>query len=187
MSYDPERHHRRTIRLPEYEYAWGAYFVTMCTHERQCLFGGIVGEQMVLSQIGVIVEEEWQKSAEIRAEIVLDEWVVMPNHVHGIVIITEQGREDRHIGISNSDRGATPRAPTGRGMGNRPESLSSFVGGFKTGTTARVDQLRGVQGIPVWQRNYYERVIRNERELDAIREYIVLNPLRWAMDEENPR
>jgi REP element-mobilizing transposase RayT len=149
------------------------------------LFGEIDREKMMLSEIGMIVDDEWQKSAEIRAEIVLDEWVVMPNHVHGIVIITEEGRERRQNGISDSGEGAMPRAPTRSGLGNRPVSLSSFVGGFKTGTTARIKLERQIRGTPVWQRNYHERVIRNERGLDAIREYIVLNPMRWAMDEEN--
>jgi REP element-mobilizing transposase RayT len=117
MPYDPKRHHRRTIRLPEYGYAWGAYFVTLCTYKRQCLFGGIESEKMVLSEMGVVIDDEWQKSAEIWAEIVLDEWVVMPNHVHGIVIIAEQGRDNRHIGNSNSDGGREAPRPYGEGIG----------------------------------------------------------------------
>ena len=97
MKYDRNRHHRRSIRLPGYDYCQsGAYFVTICADRRQCLFGDIVDGQMVLNQYGVIVANEWQKSSIIRREIVLDSWIVMPNHLHGIAIIDNPYRIIHH-------------------------------------------------------------------------------------------
>jgi putative transposase len=88
MKYDPDKHHRRSLRLPGYDYSQpGAYFVTICAHQRQCIFGEIIDGQMRLNQYGVIVADEWQKSSIIRREIELDAWVVMPNHFHGIVVM----------------------------------------------------------------------------------------------------
>jgi REP element-mobilizing transposase RayT len=91
MKYNPEHHHRRSIRIQGYDYSkTGIYFVTICTHQRQCLFGEIRNEKMILNQIGKIVTQEWLKSAEIRQEIVLNEWIIMPNHLHGIVGIDKK-------------------------------------------------------------------------------------------------
>jgi len=176
MSYDPERHHRRSIRLRGYDYAQaGYYFVTMVAHQRACLFGEIADGQMRVSACGEIVQEEWTRSPQVRAEIDLDVFMVMPNHLHGIVVIRD-------------DVGAHGRAPLPPGGGPRraPRSLGSLVAGFKSAVTKRVNEVRGTPRLPVWQRSYYERVIRNERELEAIRQYIVDNPTRWAGDAENP-
>jgi REP-associated tyrosine transposase len=325
MKYDPKHHHRRSIRLREYDYSSpGGYFITVCAHNKQCLFGGIVDGHMHRSQYGEIVQEEWLRSATIRKEIQLDAWVVMPNHVHGIVIITspvgahgdvphdqaprgdtsasivtraarahghalhdqaprgdtsastvtspvgahgdvphdqaprgntsvsivtspvgahgdvphdQAPRGDTSASIVTSPVGAhgdaphdqAPRgdtsasivtspvgargdvphdqAPRGdtsasivtraaRAHGHaplhnappqrRPRSLGTFVSGFKGTVKIRVNQLRGTPGAPVWQHNYYEHVVRNEDELNQIREYILNNPLRWALDRENP-
>lgn len=100
MKYNPDKHHRRSIRLPGYDYSQsGAYFVTICAYQRQCLFGNVVDGRMVLNQYGAIVADEWQKSSVIRQEIELDGWMVMPNHFHGIVII-------KNIVGQNRDRDA---------------------------------------------------------------------------------
>jgi len=168
----PPAQRRRSIRLREYDYSSaGAYFVTICTHRRALLLGEVVDGELVLNSFGETVREEWLRSADIRAEIELDEFVVMPNHIHGIVFITGAGRGDR------------PVAPT---PGPRPRSLSSLIAGFKSAATKRINDLRDTPGSPVWQRNYYERVIRDERELTRIREYIQQNPLQWRLDCENP-
>jgi putative transposase len=169
VAFNPDIHHRRSIRLAEYDYAdAGAYFVTVCANGRECLFGEITDGVMVLNGFGVIVREEWLRTSEIRKEIILDEFVVMPNH--GIIVIT-------------NDVGATQRvAPTGPVSG----SVGAIIGQFKSAVTKRINQIRDNPGVPVWQRNYFERVIRNDRELTAIREYIVNNPVKWAMDRENP-
>jgi putative transposase len=161
---------RRAMRLQGYDYAQaGAYFVTLCTHNRDCLFGDIVDGRPRLGEFGAIVAEEWSRSTDIRREIELDEWVVMPNHLHAIVVITAAGK-------------AHGRAP----LHPRARSLSSLVAGFKAATTKRINARRGTPGEPVWQRNYSDHIIRNEKSLDAIRQYIQENPLRWADDDENP-
>jgi REP element-mobilizing transposase RayT len=174
MTYDERQHHRRSIRLKGYDYSQaGAYFVTVCTRDRVCLFGDVRDGIMRLNKFGHIVWEEWFRSAEIRREIELstDEFVVMPNHIHGIVWIAEQ-----------QNVGAHGRAPLHR----TPRSLSTFIAGFKSVTTKRINILRNMPGLPVWQRNYYEHIVRDERTLDGIREYILANPLRWHLDRENP-
>ncbi len=175
MSDDPPQHRRRSIRLPDYDYAQpGAYFITICTSRRRCLFGEIVDSEMRLNAIGRIVEEEWHRSGEIRREIILDAFVVMPNHIHGII----------NIGYVTTV-GATGGSPLdGPGPGRR--SLGSFVAGFKAATTMRINAFRRTPRQPVWQRNYYEHIIREERDLDPIRDYILSNPANWSNDRENP-
>jgi Transposase and inactivated derivatives len=176
MKYDPEKHHRHSIRLKEYDYTQvGAYFVTICTWGRECLFGEIVDGEMRLNECGHIVTNEWARSCEIRQEIELDEWIIMPNHVHGIVIITNVGAHGR-----------APLQHDNTVLHRKPRSLSSFIAGFKSSATKRINETRGLPGVPVWQRNYYEHVIRNEESLNEIRQYIAENPMRWAEDEENP-
>ena len=171
MVYFAKRHHRRSIRLPGYDYSQpGMYFVTICVEEKKCLLGEVIKGEMVVNEYGRIVQEEWYRSVEIRHEVQLDEFVVMPNHLHGIVVLV----------------GATGRSPLRLKPGPSPRSLGSFVGGFKSATTTRINDLRGTHGIPLWQRNYYEHVIRNEDDLHRIREYIQTNPLRWELDRENP-
>jgi REP element-mobilizing transposase RayT len=172
--YSPARHHRRSIRLRDYDYSQaGAYFVTICTRNGECLFGKIAGGEMIVNNIGNIVRDEWLRSVDLRKEIDLDGWVMMPNHIHAIVVITDLGRGDR------------PVAPTTR-PGPRPRSLSSLIAGFKSAVTARVNESRGTPGVPVWQRNYYEHVIRNDADLARIRDYVAANPTRWDDDENNP-
>lgn len=168
---------RQSIRLASYDYAQaGAYFVTICTHERMCLFGDVILETMRPNEIGQVVHDEWLRTAAIRPGVNLDSFQVMPNHLHTIVILDEEVSSKLTVG-------AHSRAPFSR----QPKSLGSLVAGFKSATTRRINQLRSTPGTPVWQRNYYERVIRNEREMDATRQYIVDNPAKWAEDAENPR
>ena len=150
----------------------GAYFVTVVTHQRECLFGEIADGQALLTDCGEAVAQEWRRSTKIRREIQLDAFVVMPNHIHGIVIMG--GR---------TAVGAHGRAPLHRA----PRSLGSFVAGFKSAVTKRINEMRGAPGLPLWQRNYYEHIIRDEDELDRVRQYIVDNQARWEDDVENPR
>jgi REP element-mobilizing transposase RayT len=182
MGFNADTHRRRSLRLRDYAYTQvGAYFVTVCAYQRKCLFGEVVDGEMAVNDIGRIVAEEWLRSAEIRQEIELDAFVVMPNHIHGIVVIT-------HVGKAG-DVGAHGRAPlrTGDNFPYRPpRSLGSFIAGFKSACTKRINELRALPGTPVWQRNYFEHVIRNEGDLNAIREYIATNPLCWFEDKENP-
>lgn len=168
---NPDPHHRRSIRLQGYNYSLpGAYFVTMCVQNRVCLFGEIENGKMVLNEAGRIVYDEWVKSAELRNEIKLDEFVVMPNHLHGIIMITEPAcKGDRRV------------APTTNGP--KPNSIGAMIAGFKSAAAKRINCLRRTPGVPVWQRNYYEHIIRNEDELNRVREYIINNPLNWHLDE----
>lgn len=173
MTISPEARHRRSIRLQDYDYTLaGAYFITLVTKERKCLFGDIADGEIRLNDCGQAVQDEWEKSAQIREEIELDAFVVMPNHVHAIIIITDgSGR-------------ATGRSPLQSGPAKR--SLGAFVGGFKSVVTKRINESRGSPGTPVWQRNYFEHVIRDGDSLNRIRQYILDNPTRWEFDRENP-
>jgi REP element-mobilizing transposase RayT len=177
MNYNPQLHHRRSIRLRDYNYSQtGAYFVTLCTYQKQCLLGDVVDGTMQLNQFGEIVAEEWQKSSQIRQEIALDRWVIMPNHIHGIVMIhapTDIRKNDQRINSTTSRM--------------KPRSLSSFITGFKSATTKRVNQIRDTPRTPFWQRNYYDRIIRDESALSDIRQYIINNPLNWLVDPEYPQ
>jgi REP-associated tyrosine transposase len=164
---------RESLRLKDYDYSGpGAYFVTICTRDRFPLFGDVIEGDMRLSDYGRIVDQEWKISAKIRREITLDAFVVMPNHIHGIIFIEE------------SAVGATGGSPVRSGP--RRRSLGSFLSGFKSATTKRINDLQRTPGLSVWQRNYYEHVIRNEQSLHRIREYIANNPGRWDFDRENP-
>ncbi len=183
----PDLRRRRTLRLPGWDYAAaGAYFVTIVTHERWSLFGTVRDGAMTLSPCGNIVREEWLASAAIRREIELDTFVVMPNHVHGIVWIVETGPEGGWSRTGDPVAATRPGTHRGPPTVRRPRSLGAFVAGFKSAATKRINEIRGVSGSPVWQRNYYERVIRNDRELAAVQTYIEENPARWAEDRENP-
>ena len=174
MRYDPEEHHRRSIRLRGYDYTQAvAYFVTMVAFRRAYIFGGIVDGEMQANIAGAVVLEEWLRSSEIRRELELDAFVVMPNHVHAIVIM-------RGVGA----HGRAPLLPVS--PDRPPRSLGSFVAGFKSAATKRINTIRGTPGLPVWQRNYYEHVVRDEDDLGRIRQYILENPPRWAEDPENP-
>jgi REP element-mobilizing transposase RayT len=177
MKFDPQKHHRLSIRLQGYDYTQsGAYFVTLVTYQRNVLFGEIIDGEVKLNRKGEIVQEEWFASVNIRKEIRLypEEFVVMPNHVHGIAWI----EYDTSIAIV----GANGRSPLHPQM--KPRSLGSFIAGFKSSVTKRIRDELNETGI--WQRSYYEHIIRNEKELDAIRRYIESNPLNWAEDDENP-
>jgi REP element-mobilizing transposase RayT len=184
MAYTPETERRRSIRLPNYDYALnGVYFITLVTAGRASLFGDIVDGSVRISAIGRIVQEEWLRSAEIRGELALDAFVIMPNHVHGVVFLRSEGV------VASGRKGDQPVAPTLRrfaDVGPGKRTLSAFVGGFKAAVTTRANALRGMPGATLWQRNYWERVIRDDRELDRAREYIVDNPRRWSEDKHNP-
>jgi REP element-mobilizing transposase RayT len=171
---------RRSIRLKGYDYSQpGAYFVTIVAQEREGLFGDIHAEEMDLSEVGQLVADTWEWLGRQYPHVELDTWVVMPNHLHGIILITD---------ISSSTpnrRGGSRAAPTKPAVSTR-KPLGQLVGAFKTVSTKRVNRLHNTPGTRLWQRNYYERVIRNEAELEDIQAYIVNNPAGWDEDAENP-
>ncbi|WP_169239716.1 transposase [Candidatus Roseilinea sp. NK_OTU-006] len=171
MKYDPQKHHRRSIRLKGYDYSQaGAYFVNIVTQARACLFGDVVAGEMRLNDFGQVVHGVWNNLPNHYAGVELDAFVVMPNHVHGIVVI---------VGAGFKPAPTTTTAPTQHGL---PE----IIRGFKTFSARRINELRGTPGVPVWQRNYYEHIIRDDESLNRIREYIANNPSQWAADRENP-
>jgi len=172
--YDPKTHHRRSIRLEEYDYSLaGAYFVTVCTHNREYLFGNVVNDETVLSRHGEIVKNVWCNLTNHYLNIKLDTFTVMPNHIHGIIVLMD---------VDIVGAGLKP-APTDL---TKYYPLSEIIRAFKTFSARHVNELRITPGIPVWQRNYHEHIVRNENELNRIREYIMNNPLRWQFDRENP-
>jgi len=191
MTYNPDIHHRHSIRLKDYDYSQaGAYFVTICAWQRECLFGEIVDGEMVFNDIGRIVVDEWEKTAQIRTNIELDVFSIMPNHFHGIFLIHKNVgahcmRPESAAKVTMAqftENRAHISAPLRRQSG----SIGSVFAGFKSATTKRINAFRNNPGCPVWRRNYYERVIRNENELSRAREYIVNNPMKWELDKENP-
>ena len=174
---------RRSIRLKGYDYTQaGGYFVTICTHFRECLFGEVSEGKVILNAFGKVVQEEWEKTKQMRQGINLDAFIVMPNHIHGILIL--EGPP-----YSAGRRGTMHRAPT-----PQPEqfgkptvnSIPTILRGIKSSVTLRINTIRGIRLQPVWQRNYYEHVIRNDIDLEEIREYIQNNPLKWLEDENHP-
>ncbi len=176
--YNPQIHHRRSIRLKGYDYSQaGAYFITICTHNRECLFGQIVNSEMHLNEYGETVRDEWEKSTHIRAEIELGEFVVMPNHFHGIVLITGS-RGDRPVAPT-----AAPTLTAPPPNGPKPKSIGALMSGFKSAVTKRINIQRGTPGVPVWQRNYWEHIIRNEQSYLDIATYIINNPAQWELDK----
>jgi REP element-mobilizing transposase RayT len=183
MTFNPDNHHRCSIRLKNYDYSQtGAYFVTACAQNRECLFGNIQDNVMVLNDAGIMIEKWWLELAIKFPAIDIDAYMVMPNHFHGIVAIVGAALRGR----PNLDHSI----PEGQPHRVAP-SLGDILNWFKTMTTN--DYIQGVKNhqwhpFPgkLWQRNYYEHIIRNEDDLEAIREYIINNPIRWADDEENP-
>ncbi len=130
---------------------------------------------MLLNELGRIVKEEWLRTGRIRQNLEIDEFIVMPNHIHGILNITDNGR------------GTLQRAPTEEQFGKPvSNSIPTIVRLFKSTTTKQINKFRNKPSVLVWQRNYYEHIIRDDKELQAIREYIRYNPLKWNEDEENP-
>jgi putative transposase len=183
MIDDSRQHHRRSIRLREYDYTQpGAYFVTICTQERACRFGKMVNGEMRSNALGKIVCEEWFKSADVRPNVALhrDEFVLMPNHIHGIIWIVS---DDDVATVGATRRGAPTTTPP---RGPASDSVGAIIGQFKSAATKRINAQRGTPGAPVWQRNYYEHIIRDEESLNRIRQYILDNPRRWAYDRNNP-
>jgi REP element-mobilizing transposase RayT len=220
MPYDPQRHHRRSIRLPGYDYTQpGAYFVTIVTHERMPLFGDIVDGEMRLNDAGRVAEQCWLDIPSHFPHVALDAFVIMPNHVHGILWIVETPPTTGAAGTMGTvETVETVGAVGAVGAKNfsplppsqpsplpppRPSSqpsdissdavprphgtsktIGSVVRGFKIGVTKWFRHYTTI--YTVWQRNYYEHIIRDDDGLARIRDYIQSNPQRWADDQENP-
>ncbi|MFH0790600.1 MAG: transposase [Candidatus Omnitrophota bacterium] len=185
---------RKQIRLKNYDYSLnGYYFVTVCSYNRESVFGEMINNeksvgangcwpdnnaiQIKLNKFGLIVDEELKNTENIRHEIKLDRYMIMHNHLHCIIIINRaDGKFNR----------AASRPPLQiSNIVNRKQTLSSFVSGFKSVVTKRINILRDTPRKPVWQRSFYDHIIRNDRSLNAIREYITTNPENWENDIDN--
>ena len=169
MPYDPQVHHRRSIRLREYDYAQGGmYFVTICTSGRALFFAD--------EAVKRVAERCWLAIPEHHQAVELAEWVVMPNHLHGLILLGQVGGRGKQGVQLNA-----PTAHTFPQASPKRNSLGVVVRTYKAAVTTACRRA-GFEGFG-WQRGYYDRVVRNDRELDRIREYIANNPYRWEMDE----
>ncbi len=185
--------HRRSIRLKNYDYTQaGAYYITLCSHHFQHLFGTINQGEMQLSSLGQIVQNEWLKTAIMRPTIRLGAFIIMPNHLHGILEIIENDnkgtafeKETKEF-ISLPDRGRLRTEQYGESISG---SIPTIIRSLKATVTKQINILRGTPGVLVWQRNYWEWVIRNEAEYQKFSAYIQNNPAKWELDRfrfENP-
>lgn len=166
-------HKRRSIRLKDYDYTQSsAYFITVCTEKRHNILGNVIDSKMYLNKFGQIVADSWIWFHEQYSYVELDEWIIMPNHLHGIIVTT--------AGLEGGSR----TAPTDV---IKYKSLGRLIGAFKTISTKQINEVRSMPGAPIWQRNYYEHIIRNEEDLNECREYIINNPIKWELDSENPK
>ena len=185
-------HHknRRSIRLRDFDYSSpGEYFVTICTHQRECLFGDVVGGEMVLNEIGEIAAKYWYQIPGRYENVVIDAFVVMPNHVHGIIGIEFNPDRDKQ------PVGAIHELPLQVGdtdfetfrKQRRQMLLSKIIGWYKMNVSKQVNILLNNTGNPFWQRNYYEHIIRNEKSYLRIQNYIINNPSKWGDDLNHPQ
>ncbi|MFN7412929.1 transposase [Anabaena sp. AL09] len=231
MPYNSNIHHRRSIRLKRYDYTQrGAYFVTICTHQRNCLFGEIVDGEIKLNTNGEIARGSWLSIPRHFKNVELDEFVIMPNHLHGIIIIdssevvgealanqdfsqlfsevvgealanqdfSQLFSEVAGEALANQDFSKqqnlssqcfAPTVYTGETVkinGTKPQSLAAITQNYKSVSTRQINRMNKAKGNVIWQRNYYEHIIRNEEALNNIREYIVNNSINWVKDQENP-
>ena len=170
MKYGPAKQRRRAIRLRDYDYTTpGSYFVTITAVDRTCLFGDITDGEMRLNDAGRIVQTVWRELPSHYPHVPPDAYIVMPNHIHGIIVLSD--RNDVGAGFKP--------APTRHGI---PE----IVRAFKTFSARRINEMRCTPRVSIWQRNYFEHIIRSEESLNRIRQYILDNPARWDFDRENP-
>ena len=175
-SNTPCARRRKSLRLRQFDYTQaGAYFVTVCTRNRRCLFGNVVGGEMELNDFGRTADITWAAIPRHFSHAETPVWVVMPNHVHGIVVLTRPPR-------ATPAPSATHQQPTGTARG----SLATIVGSYKSAVSKQINRLRHGTGASVWQRSYFEHVIRDESSFATIWQYIADNPARWPDDPENP-
>ena len=195
---------KNKYRIPSARAQWwdygnnGFYFITICTADREYLFGDIKDNKMVLSDIGNIVQQEWEKSFEIRAELFCDVYVIMPNHIHGIIQIDKNGPDVKPATATVETHGRAslqtqmqPQSqsesqPQSKNYGiayRTPKSISSFVAGFKSSATKRINEYRNTPKSLVWQSRFYDHIIRKQDEYIRIKQYIETNTCNWEKDK----
>jgi putative transposase len=177
MTLYKNKYRIESARCPNWDYrSNGYYFVTICTHHHQCFFGDVIAGKMQLSDIGIIIAREWQKTPQIRPNIQLDEWVVMPNHLHGIIIINQPVETfRRNVSTDDNDNPKTNNKPR-----LKPNSLGSIIGQFKSVCTKQIREMGFTEFR--WQNRFHDHIIRDEESLSRIRQYILHNPAKWELD-----
>ena len=178
---------RRSIRFREYDYSQnGLYFVTICVNGREELLGNVENGEMVLNNAGKIVDMSIHAIPEKYENIDIDSYIIMPNHIHIVIAIVGAIHELPEKNELPEKERAIHESPLQNGWERRKMLLPKIVGYLKMNSSKQINILREKSGVPVWQRNYHEHVIRNEKELDKIRHYININPAKWEMDRYNP-
>ncbi|AFZ27114.1 transposase [Cylindrospermum stagnale PCC 7417] len=176
--------YRRSLRLRGYDYSQaGAYFITICTNKRKCLFGNIANNEVNLNELGNIVLDFWYSLPSKYPNIELDEFIIMPNHLHGIIVITDLETIYKSHSQQLTNVGTIHELSLRE---RRNILLPKVIGYFKMNAAKAINQKISASGTSLWQGNYYEHIVRNESELERIRQYIVNNPLKWALDCDNP-
>ena len=194
INYNPKKHHRKSIRLAGYDYSQaGLYFVTICCEDKICRFGQVKNGTMVLNEYGQIANDEWLKTAQIRPHVQLHEFVVMPNHIHGIIQLLDIGRGELHSPNTNelhSPNTNELHSPDNNwGVCKTPlrgpsQTIGAIVRGYKSSVTKQINLLCAIDAsIKLWQRNYHDHIIRNEQSYQRISEYIINNPTKWKDDK----
>ena len=187
MTLFKNRYRVESARLPRYDYTSpGRYFVTICTHDKACHFGDVVNGRMCLSPIGEIVADEWRKAPKVRPNVILDSWVVMPNHLHGIIVIDEmktsvETHGDGNVSVETTQRVVSTTTKTTL----QRNSLGAIIGQFKSKCTKRI-HAAGF-GEFSWQARFHDHIVRDGSDLDRIRQYILDNPADWSKDDNYPR
>ena len=202
--YDPNIHQRRSIRLKGYDYSQaGLYFITICCQDRIYRFGNVVNGEMILNEYGQIAYDEWLKTPEVRPNVQLGEFIIMPNHIHGIIQLL--GRGESHSPVNKGEFNSpqpnkgefnSPQPKTDESNSPQPKSdesnspqrlrspsqtIGAIIRGYKSSVTRQLG-LMGLEG-KLWQRNYYEHIIRNEQSHQRISNYIINNPAKWTDDK----
>ena len=171
--------HRKSIRLKGYDYSLeGVYFITICVKDWTCLFGVITDGEMILNEMGQIAHDEWLKTSELRKNVELDVFVIMPNHIHVIIGFLGRGELHSHIELNSP---ITKKGECNSPLRGPSNNIGSIVGGYKSSVTKRLNLLN--IGQTVWQRNYFEHIIRDEQSYQTISNYIVDNPANWSGDK----
>ncbi len=203
------KYRSRSHRMPKWDYAGnGSYFITLVTQTRECNLGHIKNGEMIFSGFGKIVDDEWLESFDIRDELLLDEYIIMPNHLHAIVVLDKNGIEknDSHGSYVDTHGRAyhghaylhtnqSPKQSEKQQFVRKPKSISSFMAGFKSAVNSKIDDFIDENNldIPKYNRNnhfflsnYHDHIIRNNAEYQRIKKYIINNPKKWEEDKLNP-
>ena len=193
MKFDPQIHHRKSIRLKGYDYSQaGGYYITMVTLWRECLFGEVVGGEIRVNALGMIAQECWDEIPVHFPNMDVDAFVVMPNHLHGIIFIHENNWVATNSLPPVGARHVCPvgyvsplQEPSYPPRGFKPGSVGAVVASFKSAVTRRAGRELDLGNI--WKRNYYEHILRSQADYERIAGYILDNPVNWDQDEENPQ